>query len=66
MLDLQWKLPPFGPANFCANPAVIHVGDLIQVYNCFTCDAILETICMPLLPLPITATLLPLKSIDSS
>lgn len=27
----QLKLPPFGPANLGANPAVIHVGDLTQV-----------------------------------
>lgn len=31
--DLHSKFSPFGPAQFCAKPAVIQVGERIQVYS---------------------------------
>ena len=35
-IDLQLKFSPFGPAYFWANPAVIHVDDLMNVLSLFT------------------------------
>ena len=56
---LHSKLAPLGPAWFCANPAVIHVGDRTQVYNLSTLAAIFAVSWMPLLPIPMTATFFP-------
>lgn len=56
------KFSPFGPAQFCANPAVIHVEDLTQVNSWSTWSAIVAVTWMPLLPMPITATRFPLRS----
>lgn len=37
---MQEKFSPFSPANLWANPAVIQVGDRIQVYISLTMGAI--------------------------
>jgi hypothetical protein len=63
---LQSKFVPPGPEYFCANPGVIHVGDRTKVYKCETFGAIEGTSCNAVLPMPMTATRLPLRSVDLS